>query len=67
MASPGNKLLHKAFVDNGKLIFDKDINGIFPNKTIYKNYYNKSDKLNDNKKVVESTGFDFNYTRNIDF
>jgi hypothetical protein len=67
MASPGNKILHKVFVDNGKLIFDKDINCIFPNKTIYKNYYNK-DKLEEhNKKEVEKTGFDFDYTKNIDF
>ena len=67
MASPGNKILHKVFMDNGKLIFDKDINGIFPNKTIYKNYYNKSDSNENNKKVLESTGFDFDYTKNITF
>ena len=67
MASPGNKILHKVFMDNGKLIFDKEINGIFPNKTIYKNYYNKSDSNENNKKVLESTGFDFDYTKNITF
>ena len=32
------KILHKVFIDNGKAIFYNDVNDIFGNSTIYKNY-----------------------------
>ena len=41
MSSKGRKVLHKVFVENGKMIFNKDINNIFGEETIYKNYDNK--------------------------
>ena len=33
-----NRILHNAIIDNGKAILNKDINQIFGNKTIFKNY-----------------------------
>jgi hypothetical protein len=38
MSSNNSKILHKVFLDNGKVILYKDINDIFGDKTIYKNY-----------------------------
>ena len=42
MSSKGRKILHKVFVENGKIILDKDINNVFGEETIYKNYENKN-------------------------
>lgn len=33
-----SKILHKVFIDNGKVILYKDVNDMFGNETIYKNY-----------------------------
>ena len=41
MSTKGRKILHKAFVENGKTILNKDINKIFGEETFYKNYENK--------------------------
>ena len=41
MSTKGRKILHKFFVENGKYILDKDINNIFGEETIYKNYDNR--------------------------
>lgn len=41
MSSQGRKKLYRVFIENGKAIFDKDINQIFGEETIYKNYENK--------------------------
>ena len=56
MKSKGRKILHKAFVENGKAILNQDINDIFGEKTLYKNYendnknkYNYIDYLKGNK------------------
>ena len=38
-----NKILHKVFFENGKAIFEKDINDLFGNKMIYKNYSEKKE------------------------
>lgn len=43
MSSKNNKILHKVFFDNGKAIFEKDINDLFGNKMIYKNYSEKKE------------------------
>ena len=40
MSSNNSKILHKVFVDNGKVIMYKDVNNIFGHETIYKNYSN---------------------------
>ena len=36
MSTKGRKILHKAFVENGKAILYQDINNIFGDKTLYK-------------------------------
>lgn len=38
MSSKKRKILHRIFVENGKEIMDSDINEIFGEETIYKNY-----------------------------
>ena len=38
MSGNKNKILHKVFMDNGKIIMYKDVNNIFGYETIYKNY-----------------------------
>lgn len=38
MSSSGKKILHKVFMDNGKLIFKNDVNNLFGDETFYKNY-----------------------------
>ena len=49
MSSKGRKILHKVFIENGKTILDKDINQVFGEETIYKNYENKNKySYNDN-------------------
>jgi hypothetical protein len=41
MSTKGRKILHKAFVENGKAVLNQDINNVFGEKTLYKNYENK--------------------------
>ena len=43
-----SRLLHKVFVDNGKVIMYNDINKIFGDETIYKNYNGRNKR---NKKM----------------
>lgn len=51
-----NKILHKIFMDNGRMILDKDINEEFGNETIYKSYnFTKNDEDDDDK--IESKIF----------
>ena len=38
MSSNGKKILHKVFMDNGKLIFKNEVNNLFGHETFYKNY-----------------------------
>ena len=42
MGNKNKKILHKVFVDNGKAVFYNDINDLYGNSTIYKNYRNSS-------------------------
>ena len=52
MSSRRRKILHRVFVENGKEILDTDINDVFGEETIYKNYnkdnvrYKKGNKSN---------------------
>ena len=52
MSSKRRKILHRVFVENGKEILDTDINDVFAEETIYKNYnkdkvrYEKNNKIN---------------------
>ena len=51
-----NKILHKIFMDNGRMILDKDINEEFGNETIYKSYnFTKND--DDDEDKIESKIF----------
>ena len=50
MSSKGRKILHKVFIENGNIILDKDINNIFGEETIYKNYENANTINYNNKK-----------------
>ena len=63
MSTKGRKILHKAFVENGKAILYQDINNIFGDKTLYKNYennnknkygYNEYLKVNDKSTLMNS-------------
>lgn len=38
MSSKRKKILHKAFVENGKIVLNTDINKVFGKETFYKNY-----------------------------
>ena len=38
MSSQKKKILHKAFLDNGRIIFKTGINNVFGKQTFYKNY-----------------------------
>ena len=38
MSSNKKKILHKAFVENGKIVLNTDINNVFGKETFYKNY-----------------------------
>ena len=53
MSTKGRKILHKVFVENGKIISEQDINNIFGDATLYKNYDNK--KINQvNEEIYEN-------------
>ena len=38
MSSKKKKIIHKAFVENGKIVLNTDINNVFGKETFYKNY-----------------------------
>jgi hypothetical protein len=38
MSSKRKKILHKAFVENGKIVLNTDINNVFGKETFYKDY-----------------------------
>jgi len=42
MSTKRRKILHKAFIENGKAILYQDINNIFGEKILYKNYENNN-------------------------
>ena len=55
MSIERRKFLHKAFLDNGKLIMYKDVNNIFGHKTIYKNYIGRNyRKINSGSQSVKN-------------
>jgi hypothetical protein len=45
MSSKKKKILHKAFVENGKIVLNNDINKVFGKETFYKNYDNNDSYL----------------------
>ena len=44
MSSNCSRILHKSFIDNGKVIMYKDVNNLFGHETIYKNYSGRNQK-----------------------
>ena len=38
MGSQRKKVLHKVFIDNGRIILNTEINNVFGKQTFYKNY-----------------------------
>ena len=54
MSSDSRKILHKSFVDNGKVIMYKDVNNIFGYETIYKNYLGRNKKNNNRNNITRS-------------
>ena len=65
MSSKGRKILHKVFVENGKMVFDKDINDVFGEETIYKNYGNKNiNTYNNDNNLIKSEDNNFLYKYN---
>ncbi len=61
MSSKRRKILHRVFVENGKEIMDTDINEVFGEETIYKNYtkdsirYEKKKENNSNNSYSRNT------------
>ena len=54
MSTKGRKILHKAFIENGKAILNQDINDIFGEITLYKNYENnEKNKYNNLVKYIK--------------
>ena len=45
MSSKRKKILHKAFVENGKIVLNTDINNVFGKETFYKDYDNNDSNL----------------------
>lgn len=64
MSNSNNKILHKVFVDNGKVILYKDVNKIFGDKTIYKDYNNSR---NNEDKLFASKSLDIYLSNNSSF
>ena len=45
MSSKKRKILHKAFVDNGKVVLNSEINNLFGKETFYKDYEKKNTRF----------------------
>lgn len=43
------KILHKIFVENGKIVFNSEINNVFGNETLYKNYQKENNNKSRNR------------------
>ena len=54
MSNNNSKILHKVFLDNGKAILYKDVNDIFGNETIYKNYNYRNNELSFNNRSLDN-------------
>ena len=55
MNSDCRKIIHKSFIDNGKVIMYKDVNNIFGYETIYKNYNGRNKKNNNNRYTISGS------------
>ena len=54
MNSDCRKIIHKSFIDNGKVIMYKDVNNIFGYETIYKNYFGRNKRSFYNRILLNS-------------
>ena len=63
MSSKKRKILHRVFIENGKEILDTDINDVFGEETIYKNYpkdilkYEKKNISNSNINISKNSNY----------
>lgn len=58
MSSKRRKILHRIFIDNGKEISDTDINDVFGEQTIYKNYPKDAINIKGKKNNLSRNLFD---------
>lgn len=63
MSSKKKKILHKAFVENGKIVLNTDINNVFGKETFYKNYDNNDSNIfplysSENRKSLNTITYD---------
>ena len=65
MSSKRRKILHKVFIENGKEILDSDINEVFGEETIYKNYHPKDIAKYEKKTISNSILNSSRNTNNI--
>ena len=57
MSCKGKKILHKVFIENGKVILEQDINNVFGDETLYKSYdKRKSYSGRKNKNISKIAG-----------
>jgi len=62
MSSKRKKILHKAFVENGKIVLNTDINNVFGKETFYKDYNNNDSNIyplysSENRKSLNTITF----------
>ena len=58
MSTKGKKILHKAFIENGKAILNQDINTVFGEKTLYKNYETDNKNYYGDNRYIKSNRTD---------
>ena len=60
MNSKKKKILHKAFVENGKVVLKTDINNVFGKQTFYKNYDRNKSFLSPN--IIKKKSIIYTYS-----
>ena len=66
MSTKGKKILHKAFIENGKAILNQDINTVFGEKTLYKNYETDNKNYYGDNRYIKSNRTDKSTFMNSD-
>lgn len=64
MSSKKRKILHKIFIENGKVVLDSDVNNVFGNETFYKNY--DDNNSNKNSTFINNDFINYSKRRNKD-
>ena len=65
MSNNSSKILHNVFVDNGKVILYKDVNDMFGNETIYKNYNFRNNETSFGNRSLDNMMIRSSSTSNI--